>query len=107
MCLPISVQDIRVTAEEQRRNSGGTLEEQRRYLAMAYSHLPQKDIQSNGGHCDQKPDHTKDPDIDLIIGHPLSNVYIILCDFAGLNFGFEVLKDINCSLIVKTTFRVV
>ena len=37
---------------------------------LSFSRHPQIDIQGEGSHCDQRPDHTKDPDIDLIVGHP-------------------------------------
>lgn len=32
---------------------------------------------------------------------------IFLCDFAGFDFGFEELEDIDGSLIVEATFGVV
>ena len=32
---------------------------------------------------------------------------ITLCDFAGFDFGFEELEDIDCTLIVEATIGVV
>ena len=36
------------------------------------SRPPLEDIQGDRIHCDQRPDHTKDPDIDLIKSSPIS-----------------------------------
>ena len=36
-----------------------------------------------------------------------SNIMTMLCDFAGFDFGFKELEDIDGSLIVEATFGVV
>ena len=36
-----------------------------------------------------------------------SNIMTMLCDFAGFDFGFEELEDIDSSLIVEAAFGVI
>ena len=48
------------------------------------------------------PWHNINKQIANIIG-----IEVCLCYFTGFNFGFEELEDIDCSLIVETTFGVV
>ena len=54
---------------------------------------------------------TKEPGYFLAIGdqshNPQSKIQKVLCNFAGFDFGFEELEDIDGSLIVEATFGVV
>ena len=51
--------------------------------------------------------HNPINNFDFNIFMLFSNIMTKLCDFPGFDFGFKKLKDIDCALIVETTFGVV